>query len=175
MSKPISETEARLQVLESRVRNIEAFLELREGYSTIKGQQLIDERKRMLELKAQRTRDRLEKEKLPPRIHITKAAKEFAGSRFIMNFINMREEGAQINRQGYVGPEAYEQLQAGNPAGLLIVHMKKDLNRAILATKSDVEHWLPNEFDGPIYTSAPVEVELHEEAFQKKGYSAISV
>jgi len=161
----MSETEARLAVLETRVKALEAFLEMTDNYSVIRGQGLIDQRKHKEQLKAEATKLRLEKESLPPSIRILKVTRRFDGTGIIARFEDLRQEGAQIITNAAISQEAADRLQEGKLSGFHLIQLSREPN-TVFAMTSEVKD-LPQKYEARINSDRSIEVELDEDAFQE--------
>jgi hypothetical protein len=165
MPKSVSETEARFAVLEVRIKAIESFLEVTGGYSIIKGQGLGDEFKRKQELKLQRTKERLEKEALPPLINIHSVKRRFDGTGILAQFENLRQEGARPGRSAAISKEAADRLRQGDTSEFHWIQLSRE-PCIVFATTSEVKD-LPQKYEARIVTDQPIEVQLDEDAFEE--------
>jgi len=151
-------------VLETRIKALEAFLEL-DGYSVIKGQGLVDERKRKEQLKAEATKLRLEKEALPPLIRILKVTKRFDGTGIISRFEDLRKGGAQIITNAAISQEAADRLQEGKLSGFHRIQLSREPN-TVIAMTGEVKD-LPQKYEARINSDKSIEVQVDEDAFEQ--------
>jgi len=148
--------------LEKRVEGLEAFLELSDDYTVEKGQDLIVQREQ--KAKDEATKQRLEKEAVPPLINIHSVKRRFDGTGILALFEDLRQEKPTV-RLVTISQKAADRLQQGDTSDLHMVRFSGE-PLIVFVTTSEVQDQ-PQKYKVRIVRDQPIEVQLDEDAFEE--------
>jgi hypothetical protein len=166
----MSETEARLAVCETRVGNMEAFLELRYGYRVTIGQNIIDQRKHKEQLHVEARKIREREEKIPPKLRILSIKSDPYGDRFIrfhMLTARIKPDNTveyqlpSVSESARISLELEKRLGEGKISDLFLVKTTGSPSR-LLAHKSELKG-LEDTYNVRIAETVPMEIEFADE------------